>query len=118
MLFKHLLRLLTLFALLLAPLGMLGGTPAMAAPQSADVSASGGHCAEMAGAHDQSSDEQAPANSVECMTDCMMLCSGMLPMSAQLAEPLARSPMAAAVSISSLVRGLTPQAEPRPPRPS
>ena len=116
MLLKHLTRLLTLFALMLAPLGMLGGASVMAAPPSATASAGGGHCAKMAASHDQSSDEQAPVKSIECMMDCMMLCSGMLPITAHLDEPLAPSPMAAAVFVSSRVRGLTPQAEPRPPQ--
>ena len=116
MLLKHLLRLLTLFALLVAPLGMLAGNAAVAAPRTADASASSAHCAEMAGSHDESSDEQEPAKSADCMTDCMMVCSGMLSMTAQLAEPLAPSSLAAAALRPPLVRGLAPQAEPRPPR--
>jgi hypothetical protein len=114
MLLKQLLRLLTLFALLVAPLGMLGGNAAAAAPPSADAGASSGHCAEMAGSHDPS-DEQEPAQSVECM-DCMIVCSGMLSVAAQLTEPLAAARLTVAALRSPLVRGLTPQAEPRPPR--
>jgi hypothetical protein len=116
MLLKHLIRLLTLFALLLAPLGMLGGASAIAAPPRADASAGSSHCAEMASSRDQSSDEQTPAKSIECMMSCMMLCSGLPSMTPQLAEPVAPSPMAAPVFVSSRVRGLTPQAEPRPPK--
>lgn len=113
---KNLVRLMTLLALLIAPLGMLSGTSAMAAMPSANTSISEGHCAEMAGSHDQTSDEQAPTKSVECMLDCMMLCSGMLSIIPQLAERLELPPMALTASSSSLVRGLTPQAEPRPPQ--
>jgi len=116
MLLKHLLRLLTLFALLVAPLAMLDGNAAVAAPQRADAGAISTHCAEMAGSHDQSPAEHEPAKSAECMTDCMMLCSAMVSASSRLAEPLAPSPMAAAALRSPLVRGLAPQAEPRPPR--
>lgn len=113
---KNLVRILTLLALLIAPAGMLGGHAAMATAPSVDASAGSAHCADMAGSHDQSPDEQAPAKSLECMMDCMMLCSAMPSMTAQLAEPLSPSPMAAAASLSLLVQGLTPQAEPRPPQ--
>ena len=117
MLLKHLLRLLTLFALLVAPLAMLDRNAAVAAPQRADAGVSGGHCAEMAGSHDQAPpDQHEPAKTAECMTDCMMLCSGMLSVTSQLAEPPGPAPMAAAALRSPLVRGLAPQAEPRPPR--
>ena len=113
---KNLVRLLTLLALLIAPMGMLGSHAAMATAPSVQAAASGGHCAETAGSHEQFPDEQAPSKSLECMMDCMMLCSGMPAMTAQLAEPLSPSPMAAAISLSLPVRGLTPQAEPRPPQ--
>lgn len=116
MLFKHLIRLLTLFALLLAPLGMLGGAPAKAAMPSAGESAGSGHCAETAASHEQAPDEQAPAKSLECLMDCMVLCSGMPSVSIQLVEPMLPAPMVMLAARSAPVRGLTPQAEPRPPQ--
>lgn len=113
---KQLVRLLTLFALLLAPLGMLGGASAMAAAPSADASAGSGHCAEMAATHDQAPDKRTPAKSLECLMDCMVLCSGMPSVSVQLVEQMPPEPMAMLAARSAPVRGLTPQAEPRPPQ--
>ena len=116
MLLKPLVRLLTLFALLLAPLPMLGGASAMTASPLAGASASSGHCAEAAVPDDQAPDKSAPAKSLDCLMNCMVLCSGMPSVSIQLAEPLPPAPLALTAAPSSLVRGLTPQAEPRPPQ--
>lgn len=116
MVIKNLVRILILMAWLVAPMGMLGSHTAMASTGNMQAATSDEHCTDMAGSHDQSSDEQAPAKSIECIMDCMMLCSGILTMTPQLAERMEPSPMALAVSLSSLVRGLTPQAEPRPPQ--
>lgn len=113
---KHLFRLLTLFALLIAPLNMLGDkAEAMAATPKAEAMASG-HCAGMSELHEKSPDKQFPSRSVECMLDCMMLCSGMPTMSPRLAEPVAPPPMAMPAFVPTLDQGLSPQAEPRPPQ--
>ena len=108
---KHLVRLLTLLALLLAPLGMLSGHAAMAAPAPAKASASG-HCADMAGAQHEAPDNPAPAKSI----DCMMVCSCIPPLAARLGEPPMRSEAPRASVLATLGLGLHPEAEPRPPR--
>lgn len=115
MLVKHSLRLLMLVALLIAPLGMLGGTSVAASPV-AEQGASGGHCEEMAASHEKAPDRQAPSKSADCLLDCMVLCSGMPSMPVQLAEPMPRAALPMAVPPSAAMSGLTPQAEPRPPR--
>lgn len=116
MLFKHSIRLLTLFALLFAPLGMLGGAPAKAAMPSAGESVGSGHCDEPVASHEQAPDEQAPAKSLDCLMDCMVLCSGMPSVSIQLVEPMLPAPMIMLAARSAPVCGLSPQAEPRPPQ--
>lgn len=116
MLRRHLFRLLTLLALLIAPLPMLAAAPAIAAPQAAPAGAEAGHCAEMDGMHERSADKQQPSKSADCLLDCMVLCSGLPSLWPQLAAPLPPASMAPAPLTSPLERGLSPQAEPRPPR--
>lgn len=117
MLLKHSLRLLMLVALLIAPLGMLGGESIAAVP-AAGQSASSGHCEEMAASPESVPDHQAPTKSADCLLDCMVLCSGMPSMPVQLAEPMPHAPLPMAFPPSAPMGGLTPQAEPRPPRSS
>jgi hypothetical protein len=106
---KHLARLLTILALLLAPAGMLSGHAAMAAPAS---SAAEGHCSEMAGTHDETSDQTAPGSSIECM----IACACVPPLGIQLtgAPPVVES--AEVVGLSKFVVGVNPSADPPPPR--
>jgi hypothetical protein len=110
---KHLVRLLTLLALLLAPLGMLSSHAAMATPAPSKSSA-GGHCAEMGGARHDAPEEPAPANTI----DCTMVCSCIPPLGARLGEPPLRSEAPRSRVRSTFDMGLHPEAEPRPPRPS
>ena len=108
---KHLVRLLTLLTLLLAPLGMLTSHAAMATPTPAKASA-GGHCAEMAGARHEAPEKPEPTKSI----DCAMVCSCIPPFTARLGEPPMRSEVPRASVLAALDMGLHPEAEPRPPR--
>lgn len=114
----RLIRLLTILALLLAPLGMIGEHAAMAmtAPEAsahhAGDAAQAGHCAGMTG---QSEDEKK-APDRDCLIDCAIACSaipavgnmmGDQPMPAALAQP---RPLAGRMS------GLHPESDPPPPR--
>lgn len=104
-----------LVALLLAPLGMRGGETLAAVPTAAP-SAGSGHCDEMAGSERDAPDQQAPTESADCLLDCMVLCAGMPSVPTQLADPVARAALPMAAPPTAAMRGLTPQAEPRPPR--
>lgn len=112
--FRRSLRLILALALLLAPLGMLGQHAAMAVPHDAQVMAGSGHCADMAAPQEQDSGDEVPANDI----DCTIACSCMPPMGAQLGEPPLPSSRPVSVALDSLVRGLGPHAEPRPPQSS
>jgi hypothetical protein len=109
MLLKHLARLLTILALLAAPVGMLSGHAAMAAP-----GVSGGHCAEVTEAHDQAPEHAAPAVSV----DCAIACACVPPIGAQLAEAPPLADRAAATPPIAFVAGFNLTADPPPPRKS
>ncbi len=115
MLLERSFRLLMLIALLITPLGMLGGASVAAVPAAAQ-GASSGHCEDMAGSREQVPNQQAPSRGADCLLDCMVACSGMPAMPAQLAEPMPRVTQPVAVPPSAVMNGLTHQAEPRPPR--
>ena len=122
------LRLFLLLALLLAPVGMAERHAAMAAtPGQSNVATS--HCAEMDGAqviagnHQMSGPEQvtdaqedrkdgSPMSNI----DCMMACSCMPTLGAQLEAPETPKSGIAAVNIPLVMRGLHPHADPRPPQ--
>jgi hypothetical protein len=99
----RLLRWLTLLALLLAPLGMIGAGPAMAHGRTAAA----GHCSE------SGSPAKAPSSAP---VDCMIACAG-LP--AQASSPLVKPPLAAApepLPAPWRVDGLHPKTTIPPPR--
>jgi hypothetical protein len=106
---RHLLRLLTLVALLVAPLGMLGGHAAMAAPKA---SAESGHCSELGGMEHEAPDESPPAKSI----DCAMVCSCVPPAAAPLDEPPSLLQPPTAARHRTLALGPNPEADPPPPR--
>lgn len=108
---RALLRLVMVLVMLIAPIGMVGSHAAMAAPQTSEASA-GGHCADMAGAHDQAPAEQAPGKSIDCMIACACVPSP----GVQLAEPPLAVAAPEAAMIVSLAGGLNPAADPPPPR--
>lgn len=100
----NLFRWLILLALLVAPLGMIGGAAAAAHVQTMAA----GHCAET----DKSA--QAPP---AAPADCMIACAGCLP--AQTGTLSARPGMRAAVRPAPApyqLRGLHPEAATPPPR--
>lgn len=113
------LRLLTLFALLIAPLGMLGRHAAMAAPHSAAMptspeadAAAMGHCADMPAPAAKAPAHKAPASNIDCMLACSC-------MPASVPE-IGAGPRPSAAPIYAFVpdgeKGLAPEAEPPPPR--
>lgn len=101
---SRLLRWLTLIALLLAPLGMIGGAPAMAHSRPAQA----GHCAE----------KEKPAEApLSAPVDCMIACAGSLP--AQAVALAAQPRPGRAVEPEPLafrLDGLHPEAATPPPR--
>lgn len=99
-----LLRLLTLIALFLAPLAMIGAAPATAHGRSAAAA----HCAETG------KPAEAPPSAP---IDCMIACAGCLPAQGGLLgarPPLA--PTAQAVPLHFQLHGLHPEAATPPPR--
>lgn len=109
---KHLTRFLTLLALLLAPFGMAGGHAATAQTQHSQAQASGGHCADSAKAADEAPGKPGPVKNI----DCMMACSCMPPVGAQLVAPPLPVTAPEAAPLDLLSHGLAPQAELPPPR--
>ena len=107
---RALLRLFVLAALLLAPLGMVGSHAAMAAPRASETAS--GHCADMAGSHDQAPADQAPGKSIDCMIACACVPSP----GVQLADPPLPVAAPEPAMIVSLAGGLNPAADPPPPR--
>jgi hypothetical protein len=109
--FRAFLRLFVVLTMLMAPIGMSGGHAAMAAPRAPD-SAAGGHCADMAGGHQQAPGDKAPGKSI----DCMIACACVPTPGVQLADP----PLALAgpqpAMIVSRIGGINPAADPPPPR--
>ena len=114
----RLIRLLTILALLLAPLSMVDKRAAMAMPSapaaamhhagSADRPA---HCPDMAGS---SQDETAPDR--DCLVDCAISCSAIPAAgSAMVNQPMATS-VAQPLPLLGLVSGLHPESDPPPPR--
>jgi hypothetical protein len=116
----RLLRLLTIVALLLAPLTMVSEHAAMAmpAPVAADAEThhmgSAGQSEHCAGMAERSDDDTAPQS--DCMTDCAIACSAIPPLRSEMA---AHDPIVALVEPLPLVAGidgLHPESDPPPPR--
>ncbi len=105
------LRLFVLAAMLIAPIGMVGGHAAMAAPQAPQASASG-HCADMAGSHQQAPADKVPGKSIDCMIACACVPSP----GVQLADPPLPVAAPEPAMIVALADGLNPAADPPPPR--
>jgi hypothetical protein len=99
-----LLKWLTFLALLLAPLAMIGGSPARAHSPAV----AGGHCAEA-----ETPAEAPPPAPV----DCMIACAGCLPTpGAMLAALPSLQAAARPAPIAFCLRGLHPEAAIPPPR--
>ena len=101
-----LLRLLTLFALVLMPLGMTGA-PAAASPIPASHSmASASHCDE------QGDQDQAPASRMDCTAMCTALPATDTPEPAPVLKPTAPRAIAVAMPFD----GIEPEIATPPPR--
>ena len=104
--FTRLFQILALFALLLAPAGMLGSHAAMAMPHEA-----------AAGAMDHCADQQAPAEkNRQAMLDCAIACTAM-----PAAEPLSAceqmlAPPALLMGPTPVFDGSDPELATPPPR--
>ena len=100
-------------ALIFAPLAMIGGHAAMAAPATA---AAGEHHASEAGSGHCSDIGQEESGDRQASIDCMVACAGMLPSTPAVATaPLVlESPDRPLITVAQ--HGLSPAAEPRPPR--
>ena len=109
----RLLRILTILAVLLAPLGMLGGHPAMATPAPSDPAMShmaidpAGHCADI----DKQSKDQ-PGSSIDCMIACSVLLTAENVLSV---HPVAISPRQPR-TLAVVLNGLHPEWDTPPPR--
>jgi hypothetical protein len=100
-------------ALIFAPLAMVGGHAAMAAP--ATSAAGEHHTSEVGGAHCPDMGDEEPGDP-RASIDCMVACAGMLPSTPAVATaPLVmKSPNRPLITVAQ--HGLSPAAEPRPPR--
>ena len=120
MLAQRLVRILAIFAILLAPVSMMGSASAMAAP-AAEASAShheepseeGGHCAEMRG---EKQEEGGSAPPQECLSDCAVTCAAIPVLGDPAADPVMLLAMTHPVSLVNWMHGLNPEAIDPPPR--
>ena len=102
------LRLLTLIALMLMPVGMTGA-PAVAQPAPAEhaMAAMEGHCDEMPG------EEQAPPMS---KMDCMAMCAALPAGFGMAPEPVMKPRAPRAIALSAPFDGIVPEIDTPPPR--
>jgi hypothetical protein len=109
----RLLRLFMVVALIFAPVAMIGEHAAMAAP--ATIAAGGHHASEVGGGHCSDMGGQEPGDP-RASIDCMVACAGMLPSTPAVAIALLamKSPDRPLIIVAR--HGLSPAAEPRPPR--
>ena len=121
MVMRRLVRILTMLALLLAPLSMIGGHAAMAMPAEASASSShlegagepSEHCAEMSG---QTEDEGRSSPVGDCLVDCAVACSALPSLGSAMADQAMAPAMAQQLPLESRVRGLHPESDDPPPR--
>ncbi|HEX8444751.1 MAG TPA: hypothetical protein VF631_14000 [Allosphingosinicella sp.] len=116
---RRLVRILTMLALLLAPLSMVSEHAAMAMPaptasahheQAAGQSA---HCAEMAG---QTQTEDQDSRSGDCLIDCAIACSAIPPLANIVADHTLPPALAQPLPLVSRIAGLHPESDDPPPR--
>ena len=118
---RRLVRILTMLALLLAPVSMIGGHAAMAMPAPAEASAShhdpaasqSAHCAEMAGQSEDDDDGSSPG---DCMTDCAVACSAIPPLGSAMADRPMAPAMGQPLLLVGRIDGLHPESADPPPR--
>jgi hypothetical protein len=114
----RLMRVMTLLAVLLAPLGMMSthvaaaaamaGAHAMPMAHDMEAAAMPGHCPPADGEQDQG--KMGPA------IDCTLMCAAMPAADSALDERIAFPAIKAAPSLQDRGRGLNPAADPPPPR--
>lgn len=117
---KRLVRILTMLALLIAPLGMMGGYATMA--QAAAVTSGSHHeqaakmpvhCAEMGGeTHDQ--DGSSPQG--DCLSDCAVSCAAISAPGSVMTDQTLLPAMAQARAFADPLHGLSPESADPPPR--
>jgi putative hemolysin len=118
---RHLVRVLTMLALLFAPLSMIGEHAAMAMPAAAEASSShhvvasdqSAHCAEMGG-KSQNNDGGSPPT--DCLVDCAVACSAIPALGSAMVDQLMMPAMAQPLPLVGRVRGLHPESADPPPR--
>ena len=108
---RRLIRILTMLALLVAPLGMVGGHAAMAMPVAA--TAATGHCADIGGMAD---DGDGSSQEDRSAIDCTISCSALPALAGALTDQPPLPAMARTVTLHGLVRGLHPESDDPPPR--
>lgn len=116
---RRLVRILTMLALLFAPLSMIGGYAAMAMPAAAAAAShneqaddQSAHCAEMAG----QSEEDDGTSPGDCLTDCAVACSAIPALGSAMADQPMAPAMAQPLALVGRIRGLHPESADPPPR--
>jgi hypothetical protein len=120
MLARRLIRILTMLALLLAPLSMVGEHAAMAMPAMANTAShheqaadSSAHCAEMAS---DTQDEDQGSRSGDCLTDCAVACSAIPPLGNTMVDHQVVPAIAQPLPLVRRIAGLHPESADPPPR--
>ena len=103
---RHLLPLIALLALIVAPFGRMAAAEAMAPGHQADMAASG-HCDDVPS---QGGDEADKA------LDCMNACTSLAAVADAEVPAFAPAAMIVDVRPPAVAAGLNPEAEPPPPR--
>lgn len=117
---KRFVRILTIVAMLFAPLSMMGGYAAMAQPtavtsgshheQAADMPA---HCAEMNG-NAQDQDSNAPQG--DCFSDCAVTCAAISALGSVIVDRENLPAMVPARAFADPLHGVSPESADPPPR--
>ena len=120
MLARRLVRILAIFAILLAPMSMMASSAAMAQPTTPESAlhheqsaAKGGHCAEMSGENQK---DDGSATQQECLSDCAVTCAAIPVFGDPLRDPDLLLTMAHPVPLVNWMRGLNPESADPPPR--
>ena len=117
--FRRILSMLLLVGLVLAPLGMMGGSPAMAM-SGHSMGAMSDEQAKIVTppCHDKQSknDEQAPDTGQLSGNCCVMMCVAIQALGGQLAAPALPPQVRQALPLARDPHGVAPEADPPPPR--
>ena len=120
MVVRHLVRVLTMLALLFAPLSMMSGHAAMAMPVAADAAShhkeagsSSADCGEMGS---ESQDDDVGSTLGDCLTDCAVACSAIPALGSAMADQPLPPAMDQPLPLLGRVRSLHPESTDPPPR--